>query len=60
MQNVEIEDVFNKNVNFVLYDQNGKKFDQTMIKRSYIVFWYDAKMKNYLTFLDYLQKKKLI
>ena len=24
------------------------------------MFWYDAKMKNYLQFLEYLQKKKFI
>lgn len=24
------------------------------------MFWYDAKMKNYLTFVEYLQNKKFI
>ena len=62
MQNVEIEDVYNKRVRFVLFDNKDKEFTEKDIHKSqsYIVFWYDAKMKNYLTFLEYLQKKKMI
>jgi hypothetical protein len=28
--------------------------------REYYVLWYDAKMKNYLLFVEYLHKKKFI
>ena len=28
--------------------------------RDYTVLWYDAKMKNYLLFIEYIHKKKFI
>eukprot|EP00347_Sterkiella_histriomuscorum_P008809 403343668 len=61
MQNTEIEEFFNKKVKFQLYDLSDNKFtEKDLQQRVYTVFWYDAKMKNYLTFLEYLQKKKFI
>jgi hypothetical protein len=46
-----------------LYNTEGKPFTEQSIRtngRDYYVFWYDAKMKNYLLFLEYLYKKKFI
>ena len=61
MQNTEIDDIFNKKVRFVLFDRNGKEFTQSLQEPgTYYVLWYDAKMKNYLLFLEYLHKKKFI
>lgn len=61
MQNTEIEDIYNKKVQFLLFDTNGKGFSEKDIRQGdYYVFWYDAKMKNYLLFLSYLHKKKFI
>ncbi len=63
MQNSEVEDLQNKKITFQLYNTEGKPFTETAIRsngRDYFVFWYDAKMKNYLLFLEYLHKKKFI
>ena len=35
MQNTEIEEVFNKQVRYVLFDSNGNKVDQNSFKGSY-------------------------
>lgn len=46
---------------FVLFDQQGKHFTEENVLKSgkdYYVLWYDAKMKNYLLFVEYLHKKK--
>ena len=61
MQNTEIEEVQNKKVRIVLFDSEGKQFNESNIingRNEYYVMWYDAKMKNYLMFLEYLEKKK--
>lgn len=63
MQNTEIEDLYNKKVTFILYDSNGKEFTENDLVKSgneYYVFWYDAKMKNYLLFIEHLHKRKFI
>ncbi len=63
MQNTEVEDFLNKRVEFVLYDSAGNEFsDRNIVSngRDYYVLWYDAKMKNYLLFIEYLHKKKFI
>lgn len=63
MQNTEVEDFQNKNVSFVVFDGAGKEFSDREIRtngKDYYVLWYDAKMKNYLLFLEYLHKKKFI
>jgi hypothetical protein len=44
-----------------LFDTAGKEFsDRTLNGRDYTVLWYDAKMKNYLLFIEFLHKKKFI
>ncbi len=63
MQNNEVEELQDKRVSFVLFDQQGKEFsDHNILEngRDYYVLWYDAKMKNYLLFLEHLHKKKFI
>ena len=61
MQNTEVEELQNKKVDFVLFDTQGKEFsDRQLNQRDYTVLWYDAKMKNYLLFIEYLHKKKFI
>ncbi len=63
MQNTEVEEFQNKKVQFVLFDAAGKEFsDREIVKneKDYYVLWYDAKMKNYLLFIEYLHKKKFI
>ena len=61
MQNTEIEDFQNKKVSFTLFNQQGKQFtEQSINGGDYVVLWYDAKMKNYLLFIEYLHKKKFI
>lgn len=61
MQNTEVEEVQGKSVSFVLFDAEGKEFsDRVLNHRDYTVLWYDAKMKNYLLFIEYLHKKKFI
>lgn len=67
MQNEEAEEVHGKKVRFTLMDQRGREFTEQDIGRrggksaiNYVIFWYDAKMKNYLDFLEYLQEKKFI
>lgn len=65
MSNIEIEEVYNKRVNFTLVDKDDKEFSAKDIakqttKNEYYVLWYDAKMKNYLTFLEYVQKKNMV
>jgi hypothetical protein len=60
MQNVEIDDIENKKVRFYLKDQSGKEFNHSKISNEYIVLWNDSKMKNYLSFLEFLEKKKFI
>ena len=60
MQNNEIVDLKNKRVKFIIFDKANKAFtDEQSLNRSntYTVLWYDAKMKNYLMFLEYLHKK---
>jgi hypothetical protein len=63
MSNVEIEEVYNKKVQFTLLNNEGKEFTEknTLNNTSeYYVLWYDAKMKNYLMFLEYVQKKRMV
>lgn len=61
MQNTEIDDIENKLVKFLLIDKEEKEFSQKNIgKGEYLVLWYDSKMKNYISFLEYLEKKKFI
>ncbi|CDW82757.1 UNKNOWN [Stylonychia lemnae] len=62
MQNVEIDEVYGKYGKYTLYNQFDKPVNEKNFinKDSYVVFWYDAKMKNYLTFLDFLIKRKFI
>lgn len=46
-----------------MYNTEAKPFTEQSIRTNggdYYVFWYDAKMKNYLLFLEYLHKKKFI
>lgn len=63
MQNTEVEDLQDKRVTFQIYNPKGNPFTDSSIRangRDYYVLWYDAKMKNYLLFLEYLHKKKFI
>ena len=63
MQNNEIKDIFQKEVKFVLYDKSDKEFTEVNTKNErneYFVLWYDAKMKNYISFIEYLNKKKIV
>jgi hypothetical protein len=47
---------------FQLQDKNGKTVTEKDLRDgySYIVFWYDPKMKNYTNFIDYIFEKKFI
>ena len=46
----------------ILFDTAGKEFTENDIMKTgdYYVLWYDAKMKNYLLFIEHLHKKKFI
>ena len=63
MQNTEAEEFAGKKARFILFRFNkDKEFDQFTDKElakqpGYTIFWYDPKMKNYLSLLDYMQKK---
>ena len=50
MQNDEIEEVYGKKVKFLLVDKEGEQVSEKQVIKegTYVVFWYDAKMKNYL------------
>ena len=46
-----------------MLDRQNKEFTERTITdsgRDYFVLWYDAKMKNYLLFIEFLHKKKFI
>jgi hypothetical protein len=61
MQNTEIEELANKKVSFQLETNEGKDYsEKDNCGREYVVLWYDAKMKNYLLFIEHLHKKKFI
>lgn len=50
-------------VSFVLKDGKGNKVNNEHYannKNEYYVFWYDAKMKNYLSFLEYVFNKRYV
>ena len=64
MQNREAEDVEGKLVNFCVFEYSKKKEYEKITRASltqgrpqYVIFWYDAKMKNYLSLLEYMQKR---
>lgn len=63
MQNTEAEEFAGKKARFILFRFNkDKEFDQFTDKElakqpGYTIFWYDPKMKNYLSLLEYMQKK---
>lgn len=67
MQNQEAEEVSGKKVKFTLLDKNDREYTEQDIissrgvsRGNYVVFWYDAKMKNYLNFLEFIQLRKFI
>lgn len=57
MQNKEIEQVYNKVVNYTLFDEHNQQFKQS--SQAYQVLWYDAKMKNYELLLAFIKKKRI-
>lgn len=63
MQNNDLEDYYLKEVRFVLYDKDNKEFNEGNLKNNqneYTVFWFDAKMRNYIAFIEYLNKKPMV
>ena len=67
MQNQEAEEFSGKKVKFSLVDKSEREYtEQDITSRSgqsrgnYVIFWYDAKMKNYLNFLEFLALRKFI
>lgn len=54
----------------MLFDQDGNQFNESSILQDvgqqvnsqgkYYVLWYDAKMKNYQLFIEYLEKSRLV
>jgi len=61
MQNKEVEEFQGRNVKFRLKDAHGNLFTEKDIgQHEYVVLWYDAKLKNYLSFLEFIEKKKFI
>ena len=55
--------VYKKKIRFVLFDQENKAFDENSTvnnNNEYFVLWYDAKMKNYISFMEYLFKKRIV
>ena len=45
----------------MLETSEGKEYtEKDNSGREYVVLWYDAKMKNYLLFIEHLHKKKFI
>lgn len=62
MQNTEIDDIENQKVAFTLENAEGKEYDEKVLlaEKSYTVLWFDPKMKNYISFLEFLEKKKFI
>ncbi len=63
MQNQEVDDVYNKFARFVLRDRNDNDITEKNIvnqNNEYTVFWYDAKMKNYLSFIEYVLAKRYV
>lgn len=74
MQNKEAEEVYDKKARFVLFDHEGKQFNEESVLREsnaespststisgskYYVLWYDSKMRNYELFVEYLARKRL-
>lgn len=62
MQNTEIDDILNMKTKFYLQDQDGKEFSHESVlgKNQFTIFWFDPKMKNYLSLLEFINRKKFL
>lgn len=52
MQNKEVDQFYNKNVSFVLFDEESEQFKPST--SAYHVLWFDPKMKNYELLLTFI------